>query len=327
MSETNRTNTEDKPEFPRLNMSVTPTPIHRLEWLSRTLGVEIWCKRDDLTGFAMGGNKTRKLDYLVADAIRLGSDTLVAIGANQSNFCRMTAGAGAVNGLEVHLVLWGAEPEHPTGNLRLDHLYGAHVHHVDTPDWREWERRGRALAKELEAQGRRVYFLPVGGSTATGARGYVAAMGEIVEFSRQQVIDFDLIIHASSSGGTHAGLLAGKALHGWPGWIVAAGVAGTEESLRETVADLLTSLSADLEIQIPASTIEINHSCMGPEYAARTEACAEAVRLMARTEAIVLDNVYSGKAAALLIKLARTGHLDGLRTLFIHTGGAVEFLA
>ena len=155
--------------FASLRNSLLPTPIHRLDSLSDEYGVNVYCKRDDLTGFGFGGNKTRKLDFLLPHALSLGSDTLIGIGANQSNFCRMAASYGMAGGLDVHLVLGGSEPETPTGNLRLDHLLGVKCHHVDSTDWDDWTRQAERLESELAARGKKVYRMPVGGSTPRGA--------------------------------------------------------------------------------------------------------------------------------------------------------------
>ena len=202
-----------------------PTPVERLGFLSDEYGVEVYCKRDDLTGFGLGGNKTRKLDFLVAEALERSCDTLIAIGANQSNFCRMAAAYGVANGMEVHLVLGGAEPENPTGNLRVDHLLGVTCHHVDSPDWDRWAREAERVENELATQGKRVYRMPVGGSTARGALGYVEAFAEILADQERLGVTFDAIIHASSSAGTQAGLVVGQALTGWGGRVIGVSVA------------------------------------------------------------------------------------------------------
>ncbi len=143
--------------------------MHRLDYLSDEYGVNVYCKRDDLTGFGFGGNKTRKLDFLLADALAQGCDTLIAIGANQSNFCRVAASYGVWGNMEVHLVLGGARCENPTGNLRVDHLLGVTCHHVDSSDWDNWACEAVKLDKKLVAQGKKVYRMPVGGSTPRGA--------------------------------------------------------------------------------------------------------------------------------------------------------------
>ncbi len=219
-------------------MSLLPTPLYKLESISKEFLVNIYCKRDDLTGFGFGGNKTRKLDFLIADALKKNADTLIAVGANQSNFCRIAAAAGIANGLEAHLVLGGAKPKKPTGNLLLDHIFGARMHHVNSNNWNYWEETAKRLMQKLIKEGRKVYFLPVGGSTPIGALGYAQAFSEIMDDSRRLGISFDAIIHASSSCGTQAGLIAGKELSKWQGKIIGMGVAKNKEILTEEIYDL-----------------------------------------------------------------------------------------
>lgn len=310
--------------FPRQAMSLLPTPVYRLEQVSAHAGANIYCKRDDLTGFAFGGNKTRKLDYLLADAVAQGANTLVAIGANQSNFCRMAAGAGAVNGLEVHLVLGGTKPKTPTGNLRVDHLLGAKVHHVDTADWDEWFRAADDLANELRGEGRKVYAMPVGGSTPIGTLGYAAAFAEIMADSARLGIDFDWIIHASSSAGTQAGLVVGQAMTGWRGKIVGMGVAGGKEYLEQHVHELASQTGELLSIDVPRELVIVDDAYMGETYGAHTKEAARAIELFAQSEGILLDCVYTGKAAAGMLDYAARGKFGDDKVLFIHTGGNIE---
>jgi D-cysteine desulfhydrase len=203
----------------RQRHAILPTPVHELQALSQISDCRVFCKRDDLTGFAFGGNKARKLDFLVSDALASKCDTLLAVGANQSNFCRMVAGYGSVHGMDVYLVLGGGKPDIPTGNLRLDHMLGAKCHHVDSPDWDEWESRAAALEKELKHEGRTVYRMPIGGSTAIGALGYVDAMSEILDDEKRLGVHFSVIVFASSSAGTQAGLVVGKSIAKWPGQV------------------------------------------------------------------------------------------------------------
>ena len=226
--------------------SLVPTPVERLGFLSDEYGVEVYCKRDDLTGFGLGGNKTRKLDFLVAEALEGGCDTLIAIGANQSNFCRMAAAYGVAGGMEVHLVLGGAEPEIATGNLRVDHLLGVTCHHIDSPDWDRWAREARRVEEELTAQGKQVYRMPVGGSTPRGALGYVEAFAEILADQERLGVTFDAILHASSSAGTQAGLVVGQALTGWRGRIIGVSVAKPERDQQRDVLDLAEATAAGL---------------------------------------------------------------------------------
>lgn len=312
-------------QFPRLRMSLLPTPVQRLDGISEELSANVYCKRDDLSGFAFGGNKTRKLDYLIADAIKKKADTLVAIGANQSNFCRVAAYAGIASGLEVHLVLGGPKPKKPTGNLLLDYLAGATIHHVNSADWIQWEERGKQLMDELAEQGKNVYWLPVGGSTPIGALGYVAAFFEIMEYYKRLGIPLHAIIHASSSGGTQAGLIVGKILAKWRGKIIGMGVAKSKKELSEEVYNLAVRTGKLVGVKIPRESVIVDNRYMGSEYGARTDECEAAIRLFARKEGILLDHVYTGKAAAGLLDYARHGMFHGQENvLFIHTGGNVQ---
>jgi D-cysteine desulfhydrase family pyridoxal phosphate-dependent enzyme len=311
--------------FPRLHNSLLPTPVHRLEFLSNEYGVNVYCKRDDLTGFGFGGNKTRKLDFLVAEAAALGCDTLIAIGANQSNFCRIAAAYGVAAGLEVHLVLGGAEPKTPTGNLRLDHLLGVTCHHIDSSNWADWAHEAEQVEAELKQRGKKVYRMPVGGSTARGALGYVDAFSEILADQSRLAVEFDVIMHASSSSGTQAGLVVGQAIAGWPGRIIGVSVAKPRAELENDVLDLARATAAQIEARVNASAIVVEDSYIGAGYAARTPGCEEAVALFARRLGTFLDYVYTGKAAAALIDYLRRGRFDpGARVLFIHTGGNIE---
>lgn len=311
--------------FPRLDFSLLPTPIHKLERLSTMLGANIYCKRDDLTGFAMGGNKTRKLDFLIAEALDQGKDTLIGVGANQSNFCRMAAGYGVAVGLDVHLVLGGKKPEKATGNLLLDTLFGASLHHVDSKNWDTWEDRAMELKKELEDQGKNVYYLPVGGSTPTGALGYVAAMAEITEQSKRMGIEFQTLFHASSSAGTQTGLVVGKAMSGWTGNIMGIAVAKNKAQLEHEIKALADQTALRLGVDYDPADISIDDAYLGDDYSARTYKGTKAIELFARREGIILDHVYSGKAAAAMIDYARHGRFEkNENILFIHTGGNIE---
>ncbi len=236
--------------FPRLHNSLVPTPVHRLDSLSDKYGVNVYCKRDDLTGFGFGGNKTRKLDFLLADALAQGCDTLIAIGANQSNFCRVAASYGVSADMEVHLVLGGKQPENPTGNLRVDHLLGVTCHHVNSPEWDNWACEAEELEKNLTAQGKKVYRMPVGGSTPRGALGYVDAFSEIVADQSSLAVEFDAVIHASSSAGTQAGLVIGQAISGWKGQIIGVSVAKPQDEFRQEVLDLARATAAEIDAAI-----------------------------------------------------------------------------
>lgn len=311
--------------FTRLYNSLLPTPVHRLDCLSDEFGVNVYCKRDDLTGFGFGGNKTRKLDFLLPDALGLGCDTLIAIGANQSNFCRMAASYGVAGGMEVHLVLGGKQPKNPSGNLRLDHLLGVVCHHLDSSNWDDWACEAEELEGKLAAKGRKVYRMPVGGSTALGALGYVDAFAEIMQDQARLGVEFDAILHASSSAGTQAGLVTGQAASDWGGHIIGISVAKPQAELEKEVLDLSRQTAALIGISVDASNIAVDDGYIGEGYAAKTPGCAEAVALFAQHIGIFLDFVYTGKAAAALIDYLRKGRFDkDANVLFIHTGGNIQ---
>jgi L-cysteate sulfo-lyase len=311
--------------FPRLQNSLLPTPIHRLDYLSDKYGVNVYCKRDDLTGFGFGGNKTRKLDFLLPDALSRGCDTLIAIGANQSNFCRMAAAYGAASGMEVHLVLGGKRQKNPTGNLRLDHLLGVMCHHVDSSDWDSWANEARRLEEELTTQSRKVYRMPVGGSTPRGAFGYVDAFSEIMADQSRMEVEFDAIIHASSSAGTQAGLVVGQEISKWTGRIIGISVAKPKTALEKDVLNLAQTTASKINTSAKTSSIIVDDDYMGQGYGVRTSDCQEAVTLFAQQLGIFLDYVYTGKAAAALINYLRKGRFEkGANVVFIHTGGNLE---
>jgi len=311
--------------YPRLHNSLVPTPVHRLDRLSDEYGISVYCKRDDLTGFGFGGNKTRKLDFLLADALGRGCDTLIAIGANQSNFCRMAASYGVASGMAVHLVLGGRQPGNPTGNLRVDHLLGVSCHHVDSPDWGAWAGEAEKLEEQLASEGKKVYRMPVGGSTPRGALGYVDAFDEIVADQSRLGVKFNAIIHASSSAGTQAGLVLGQAISGWNGEIIGMSVAKPQAELQNDVLDLARRTALEIDAEVDPAGIIVDDGYIGECYAARTPGCQEAVEMFARRFGVFLDYVYTGKAAAALIDYLRQGRFDkGSNVLFIHTGGNIE---
>lgn len=293
-----------------------PTPLDEAPRLSAALGVRVLVKRDDLTGLALGGNKARKLDYLMRDAIDRGCDTVVTAGGQQSNFARMTAAAAARLGLACHLVLGGPEPPRFSGNLVLDRLFGARLHFAGTDDWAALEQKVRAIADEI---GPRAYPMPVGGATPVGALAYAHAAEELL--SQMDALP-DWIVLADGSGGTHAGLLAGL-----PASVRVLGVdvSRPPRPLTETVPKLAAKTAALAGRPPPAGEVIIaDHT--GPRYAAITEEAREAALLAARTEALVLDPVYTGKAMAGLIAAAKAGRVSGT-VVFWHTGGAVTLFA
>ena len=317
------------PKFPaRVPIAYLPTPIERLERLSRHLGgPEIWIKRDDQTGLATGGNKTRKLEFLVADALAQGSDHLVTTGAPQSNHCRQTAAAAARFGLGCSLVLRGSKPEATTGNLLLDHLLGAHVY------WNDGRDCGEAIAAvqaELRSIGRRPYFIPLGGSNVIGATGYVLAMRELVGQLEAERLNVDFIVFASSSGGTQAGIVLGARAFGYRGGVLGISVDHPAEALKTQVAALATATATHLGLDALAlaEAVVVNDDYLGEGYARVGENEREAIKLMAQLEGILLDPVYTGRAFGGLIDLIRWGAFTrGQRVLFWHTGGTAALPA
>lgn len=301
-------------QFERL--SILPTPLDEAPRLSAAIGATVLVKRDDLTGLAMGGNKARKLDYLLRDALDRGCDTLVTAGGAQSNFARMTAGAAAKLGMRCHLVLSGEAPDRISGNLVLDRLFGAELHFAGSHDWTALESEVARIAAEA---GDRAYAMPIGGSTAVGARGYIDAADELMG---QMPSPPDWVVCASSSGGTlaglHAGLPAGVGLLGID-------VARPPLPLAERVPALAAEAAALAGRSVPSRDFRIaDHT--GRRYAAITDECREAVRLAAQTEGLLLDPVYSGKGMAGLIAAVQAGDIGGT-VVFIHTGGAIALFA
>ncbi len=310
----------DLPSYPLL---LGPTPLHPLPRFSAWLGgAEVWIKRDDLTPLALGGNKLRKLAFLLADALAQDATDLVTTGAAQSNHCRQTAAAAAQAGLGCHLVLRGQPDDRPGGNVLIDRLLGAEIHWAGGPD------TGPAMASvaaDLRAAGRRPYAIPLGGSTPVGAAGYAAAWQEMNEQAQALGIEFDAVVFATSSGGTQAGLAVGAGGAVWPGAIHGISVDHKIPDLA-AVTERLTQATADL-LQIPTPhPVIIHDDYIGAGYGIVNDADREAILALARTEGVLVDPVYTGRALAGLIDLVRRGLLTG-RVLFWHTGGAPALFA
>ena len=307
----------------RVSLVHTPTRLEKLERLSKYLGgPDIYVKRDDQTGLATGGNKTRKLEFLLADALAKGCDHLVTVGSPQSNHCRQTAAAAAKFGLGCALVLRGeASSQEITGNLLLDKLLGAHFY------WASERNRQEVMAEvmaELRVMGRHPYSIPLGGSNVWGATGYVLAMEELMGQLTADHLNLDFIIHASSSGGTQAGLIVGAEAHGFRGQILGISIDTPAEELQTHVAALATATATHLGLgMLPiAEKVQVNDDYLGDGYAQVGETEREAIQLMAHLEGILLDPVYTGRAMGGLIDLIRWGAFTrGQSVLFWHTGG------
>ncbi len=312
-------------DIPRRHFAHLPTPVEALPALAARLsGPSLLVKRDDQTGLAFGGNKTRKLEFLVADALTRGADMLITGGAAQSNHCRQTAAAAARFGLACTLVLAGEPPQQASANLLLDELLGADI--IWTPHAERDATMARAKA-DARAAGRIPYLIPYGGSNEIGALGYVFAMQEFMA----QGVDADWIVVASSSGGTQAGLAVGASLFGYEGRILGISIDKPEVELsRDVVAELATRTARHLgeDIRFSAGDILVNDGYLGGGYGVMGESEIEAIRLFARTESLLLDPVYTGRAAAGMLDLIRQGFFKRDETvLFWHTGGTPVLFA
>ena len=320
--------------FPRRRYTEGRTPIEKLERLSAELGgPTIYIKRDDLLGLAAGGNKTRKLEFLVADALEQGADTLVTCGAVQSNHCRLTLSAAVREGLKCRLVLEervaGTYKEDASGNNFLFRLLGVEAVKV-VPGGSDMEAAMTEVADALKAEGRRPYVIPGGGSNPIGATGYVACAQEILSQTFEEGIRIDRIVSASGSSGTHAGLVTG--LHGSNADIPVVGIntSRPKEPQEELVYALVgeTAERLGLHQTAPRESVLCFGDYVGPGYSRPTPEMAEAVRMFARLEAVLLDPVYTGKAGAGLIDLSRKGYFErGETILFLHTGGSPALYA
>lgn len=314
----------------RFPLAHLPTPLEPMKRLSTVLGgPELWIKRDDQTGLATGGNKTRKLELLIAEALAQGADVVLTVGAAQSNHCRQTAAAAARAGLESVLVLrGGALPrELWTGNLLLDDLLGARFW------WSGDEDPLLAMDAAVEAEraaGRKPYAIPYGGSNAVGAAAYALAFEELWDQMASLDVYFDRVVFATSSGGTQAGLIVGAGACGYRGQVLGISVDKTSRHLGEMVAALLapTATRLGLDPDSIAGDVQIDDGHLGGGYGVVTGAEREAVRLVARREGILLDPVYTGKAMAGLLDLVRRGEIGASeKVLFWHTGGLPALFA
>lgn len=320
--------------FPRRRYTPGWTPIEKLEHLTRELGgPDIYIKRDDLLGLAGGGNKTRKLEFLVADALAQGADTLITVGAVQSNHCRLTLAAAVKEGLRCRLLLEqrvpGSYNPRASGNNFLFHLLGVEaIRVVDAGT--DLAATLQAMAAEVAAAGRKAYVIPGGGSNPLGALGYVACAEEILAQTFELGLRVDHIICASGSAGTHAGLVTGLAGNhaGIP--VTGINVRRTREEQEPLVHKLAQETAAFLGLRdgVPREAITCLGDWVGPGYSLPTREMVEAVRMVARLEGILLDPVYTGKAMAGLIGLVRQGRFrKGEHVLFVHTGGSPALYA
>ncbi|MBQ3321589.1 MAG: D-cysteine desulfhydrase family protein [Firmicutes bacterium] len=329
--------------MPRVSLGFFPTPLYRLGSLSEELGINLWIKRDDFTGSNLfGGNKTRKLEFLIGKAKAEGAECVFTYGATQSNHAMQTSWAAAKNGLRPILYLAAVVPPDPDdykANLLLDGIYGAEIHVVDLEEgesFAEAEKRsfkmGKSHIARLKEQGIISYDIPMGGANEYGTLGYVNCMIELAEQMNREEIRFDHMYHSTGSGGTMAGIVAGKHLLGLTMQVhsVTAMDVGAEDKYAgragRMASEALGLLGVDESLSAEDFLIDQNH--YGPGYECPSEEGSEAIRLLARREGILVDPVYSGKAFAGLLADVRSGAIPaGSNVLFLHTGGSTVFFA
>ena len=317
--------------IPRQSLGFFPTPLIELSRLSKALdGPTIFMKRDDNTGLALGGNKTRKLEFIMGDALAQGADCVITAGAAQSNHCRQTAAAATSLGLECHLVLGGEEPEQTSGNLLLDKIFGSHIY------WAGAHRKGEDIPKiveQLTKQGKKPYVIPYGGSNELGALAFVEAFKELESQRESMDLSFTHIVFASSSGATQAGLMLGKKILNSPAQIVGINIdkGETDKVPFDQYTVALANSTASLigaDHQFTESDLTLNSDYVGEGYGVVGTLENEAIAMTAQTEGILLDPVYTGRAMGGLIDMIRSGKIKKTdRVLFWHTGGAPALFA
>lgn len=307
--------------IPQIPFCCFPTPISYLKRLSEYLeGPNVYIKRDDLTGIAFGGNKNRKLEYLLADAVNTNADVIITEGAVQSNHCLQTAACSNKIGLECELVLSGEQPEIITGNLLLDHILDTKTHIIADGSMRK--AKMREIAENLRNEGKIPYIIPTGGSTKIGALGYMNCIQEIKNQSKDLSINFSHFVHPTGSGGTQAGILLGVKVY-YPEMKVigiSVGMGDIEGEIKTIIKNFLSEWSLDLEIT--DSEIVVLKNYYGKGYGIPSKEMVEAVKLVAKLEGIFLDPVYNGKAMAGLIDLIKKKDFPkDSNILFLHSGG------
>lgn len=316
-------------EFPRAHIATLPTPIQFLSNLTEKLvGPGIWVKRDDLTGIAFGGNKARKLEYIMGDAIDKKADVIVTGAGFQSNWCTQTVAAAKKLGLEIYLVKLAPQEDFDTqdwdGNHLLHHLMGAHVKTVRPEKFMETME---ATVEQLKSEGRNPYYTPVGGSNPIGASAYMNAVLELTYQANKEGVHFDSLIHATGSGGTQAGLVMGVKAFNTGTKVIGAAVGWTEkheqiEKVRKIVEESKKKYGLDFNLR--DEDLIVYNEYVGGGYGFMSEGKLEAVKMLAETEGLMIDPVYTATAMACLIDLVRKGKWKNTdNILFLHTGGAV----
>ena len=316
-------------KFPRVSLTHAPTPLEEMPRLTKSLGgPRLLIKRDDCTGLAFGGNKTRKLEFLVGDALAQGADTVITAGAVQSNHCRQTAAAAAKLGLRCILVLTPSREKAYTGNILLDEMLKADVRLVDGGE--DVQPTFERVIEEVRDAGGNPYLIPIGGSNSIGAMGYVSLVEEMLYQANQRGTVIDYIVSATGSGGTQSGLIVGSLALNTGIRVIGIGVSRSKEESYARISRIAAETVERLGIQcsIASDDIEVHDEYIGEGYGAVTPGMVEAVRMVAETEGIILDPVYTGKAMAGLIDLVRMGRFSSEDTVvFMHTGGTPALFA
>lgn len=314
--------------YPRVHLAHLPTPLEPMPRLSKELGVEIWIKRDDCTGMSSGGNKTRKLEFLMAEAEEMGADMVMTQGATQSNHARQTAAFAARMGMACHILLedrtgYNNANYNENGNVLLDHLHGATT--AKFPGGHDMPAEMERAAEAERAKGKTVYVIPGGGSNPTGALGYANCALELLGQANDRGLRIDRLVHATGSSGTQAGLVTGMAAlnSGIP--VLGIGTRAPREKQEQMVYDLAVRTADKLGCAgvVTREHVVANTDYVGDGYGLPTQGGLEAIKMFAELEGILLDPVYSAKGAAGLIDLARKGAFEGQRVVFLHTGGSV----
>jgi len=325
--------TASKPDpiaaLPRVSLATLPTPLKEAPRLSEALGgVRVLFKRDDLTGFALGGNKVRKLEYMLGEALQQGADVIVTGAGPQSNHLRTTAAAACKLGLDAVLVMYGHPPAEVQGNYLLDRLTGVEIRFTGDEDRTSVDRTLGEVAEELRRQGRRPYVIPRGGASPVGSVGYVVCAQELAEQCAAQGVQVDHLVCAVGACGTLAGLWLGIispfAVRPSPLRIWGISVSRPREECLQRIRDIAVETARLLGMSIPpaAEPPAVLEDYLGPGYGIVTPEAVEAIRLTARTEGVFLDPVYTGKAMAGLIDLVHRGEIrQGETVVFLHTGG------
>jgi D-cysteine desulfhydrase family pyridoxal phosphate-dependent enzyme len=311
--------------LPRANLAFLPTPVHPMKNLANSLGFdELWIKRDDLTGLTFGGNKSRKLEYIIGEALEKGADTVVTVGGVQSNHCRQTAAFAAAAGLRCILLLAGEEPKVTEANLLLDKLFGAELKFFPEETPFQLNESLDSVVETLEDQGFEPYPIPIGAANALGSLSYALAVDELAKQMKEKNVDIKRIILAEGTGGTQAGILAGIQKYGLDCEVIGIGVMESAEESTKRIISLLQQMTEEYGEFLGKMEPEIAviDRFQGEGYGILDSATKTAIEMFAKMEGIILDPVYTGKAGLALIQMSLAGDLDTSKpTLFWHTGG------